>query len=229
MTTATAEDFTSEIEAGAVVDAAVKAEPPWRLSGWAEVGEAQTWAHLALQGADGGPLLHVIANRFSDDAFARGIGFGWIGFAVDLAPRWSLVRGRTLSARCMKSGELVFEYDVPDDDLHNPVAPEVETSVAELILAERTIRPEFSFAQLDLYLDRFVSDEGAEEFVRRSYVYVLEREVDPDGLRAYLDDLRAGVPPRAVLQTIFDSPERREKPRGRLALPGEAAFPFYSG
>ena len=219
--------FAEELEAGTVVETHVDVEAPWVLSGWALVEEPRTWAYVACRAATGETVTFTIANRFDQAAFDLGKGFGWIGFRIDLARHWRNIQGRTATFTCVKSGIPIFEYDLPRAAPEPSRPGDVARDVPQLIGIESRRQAKLDPGRIRLYVEAFIDAWGHEEFVRRSYVYILNREGDEAGLAGYTGRLRAGMDPVAFLRELLSSDEQLRRQPGSISLPGDSSFPFY--
>jgi len=216
-----------EPNAGEVLDIVAVAEQYWLLTGWARVAESRRWGYLEGALADGRIFTRVIANQFNADAFDHHEGFGWSGFVINLTRHWPYVQGETVRFLCMKSGELLFEYDVPDVAIPAPIPTPEKMDVRDFLSARGPPAVDFDLRRLQLYAEAFAASAGKEEFVRRAYWYILNRHADEEGIRSYVGLMARGTSPLSVLKALYDSDERKKTPGLSLVEPGDRCFPFH--
>ncbi len=220
--------FADELEAGAVLDIEVTVPKPWLLEGWASAAKPRTFAYIAGR-AESGPILsYAIANRYNADAFEKNIGYGWCGFSIDLTRIWPQVRGATLIFSCMKSAKPIFDYDVPDVAIPRSADERSKLGIRDFVLRGRQDRAAMSIFQLELIVAAFITKRGPREFVQRAHFYIFGREADPEEQRKLTEQVENGRSGCDVLNDLIASGEYRSTPRSPLALPGDAAFPFYA-
>jgi hypothetical protein len=225
--------FADELEAGPVVDFVVNVAPAYVVDGWAITSDRRCWAYMSCR-VEHKTIAYDIAKRFNQEAMEQGLGYGWCGYSLDLLGSWDLVRGKTIQVACVKSGQILFEYDVPYEETDDVaqrrphlVRTVVEIDVGQLLHSTDNALAEFNFETLGLYVHKFIANYGPREFVSRAYEYLLERPADTQGFENYVRALEEGLVPTHILTALYHSNERRMKPRQPIALPGDAQFPFY--
>jgi hypothetical protein len=121
--------------------------------------------------------------------------------------------------------------------LHSPqklrydeTAPYHVNDVSELESNDPTVIN--SLDQIETFEDifnNFIRSKGVDAFVRAAYVYVLGRSIDDEGIVLYSRLIRqTRLSPYAMLRTLADSAEFRERPRS-LVAPTQPGFPFRIG
>lgn len=175
------------------------------------------------QGAD---VALGYAHHFREDLADVGYGYGWCAFRLRLLRSLSAVRRSTLTLCAGLNGDFVMRLPavqiveeaevkcltVDDVLLHDPTAL---TSIKQLRGCEKL-------------LTTFIARHGVAEFVRGTYVYVLARPADDEGLASYSRLIRSGaMSPFGLIAALADSEEFRSRPRF-LAPPNTPGFAFNS-
>ena len=194
------------------------------VEGWAYDVETPTRPLLVAVQTGGQEIARGLAHRYRWDLIEAGCGTGWCAFrlALDPAVKWGRKKDMTLWDAAGK--RLILQTVRPRTiDDSDPVLsalaavaaadPTVVTAIEQL----RGCAPLFA---------RFVRDQGAEAFVRTTYLYILGRPADPTGLSHYTASLRDGrISAFAMMETLYQSDEFRAAPR-HLAAPPEPGFVF---
>ena len=188
--------FSDEREAGAIADLGVEVADDGYISGWATTVDPGTWAYLGCYDEKGFALTYEIANRFSRYAFENRLGYGWVGFQIDLTRCWPAVRGKIVEFFCVKSGDKVFDYAAPDVDLSEAVQNRLaQLNVRQFVMELKARREQVDVAALELYVTAFVVKYGLGEYIRRAYHYILQRGVVNEEMIYYAGMMEKGVAP----------------------------------
>jgi hypothetical protein len=196
------------------------------IEGWAYDTETPfAGLRIAIVDHNNQLLGRGFARGFREDLLAADIAGGWCAFRIKLTgattgvPIFGLgsidADGRT---------ELILRQSVPY------VVREEEPIRAVQSLLESDPTRINSLRQLvgceELFND-FIRVNGPDAFIRRAYLYLLERPADASGLAAYMKHLKAKkVGPYALLVALADSEEYRSRERQHPA-PASPAFPFH--
>ena len=200
--------------------------PSGFIVGWA-LDEQCAWRPLDVKvRCNGNWIASGLAYQYREDLLIAGVGTGWCGFSLhmDLDPDKAALSTLYLVD---ESGAVITRTERPSILAEDP--PSADT-VADVLGADPTVAN--SVEQLrccEALFASFVRQYGVEAFVRTTYVYVLGRPADENGLVVYANRLRRGVhSPFELLRILAASDEFAERHRTLIA-PTQPSFPYLLG
>jgi hypothetical protein len=195
------------------------------VEGWAYDTDAPVSPlTISLVNNKGDEIGWGLAHLFREDLAASGHGCGWCAFRVRTESSITKLRksALVLAERTTRKPITVTSSISFNEDSDAPLS-----SVTDITACDPTMIN--SVSQLlgcDELFNGFIRARGVNAFVRATYVYILGRPADPNGLDLYAGLIRSGaIKPFRLLEILSDSEEFHAKPR-LLGAPNMPGFPF---
>ena len=194
------------------------------FEGWAVDVEAPLTALHVSVVLDGTEIASGLAHRFRRDLMESDCGTGWCAFRLKVSAVSVDLHSATLVLIEQATGaHLHVNSSISSAIDQEPIPDDIEKVCSD---DPTIIQGTWQLRGCERIMMSHIRKHGVEDFVRRAYVYVLNRPADIVGLTQYSRSIRQSLlTPVGILEALADSEEFRNQTR-QLIAPNASGFPF---
>jgi hypothetical protein len=194
------------------------------IEGWACDDERPLSSLVVSIVANDVQIAYGICNRYRWDLADARLGVGWCAFHLKLVDAAQHLKGQVLGLIDTVSGKELFratmDHPVQDNEPSPSTPEEIIRSDPTIIGAVEQIKG------CAAVFSEFIRLHGNAGFVRRAFLYVLNRPANHSEIEVYSKALgEESITAYGILQSLYESEEFRTAPRLLLAPP-EPGFAF---